>query len=84
MIGGYATLMKRYIMLHKPRGVVCSHSGATNRSGKTNRTCFDLLPPSLLSSSSSGQQLQAVGRLDKDTEGLLLFTGAMSALFTEE
>ncbi len=49
------------IMLNKPVGYVCS------RNGQGSRTVFELLPPAL-------QHLQSVGRLDKDSSGLLLLT----------
>ncbi len=49
------------IMLHKPVGYVCS------RNGQGSRTVFELLPPEY-------QHLQPVGRLDKDSSGLLLLT----------
>lgn len=49
------------IMLHKPVGYVCS------RNGQGNRTIYNLLPPGL-------HHLKPIGRLDKDTSGLLLLT----------
>ena len=49
------------IMLNKPRGYVVS------RDGQGAQTVYDLLPPEL-------QRLQPVGRLDKDSSGLLLMT----------
>lgn len=49
------------IMLHKPVGYVCS------RDGQGSRTVYELLPPGL-------HQLKPVGRLDKDSSGLLLLT----------
>ena len=49
------------IMLNKPVGYVCS------RNGQGSRTVFDLLPPAYC-------HLQPVGRLDKDSSGLLLLT----------
>jgi len=52
----------QYIMLHKPVGYVCSR----RQQGDTP-TIFSLLPTEL-------QQLKPVGRLDKDTSGLLLLT----------
>ena len=51
-----------YIMFNKPQGYV-----TTKVSQRSAKTVFDLLP-------SSFQHLSPVGRLDKDTEGLLLFT----------
>ena len=50
-------------MLNKPAGFV------TATEDKTERTVMELLPPSLLH-----QDVKPVGRLDKATEGLLLFT----------
>lgn len=50
-------------LLNKPRGFVCSNV----RSSPKQRLVFDLLP-------SSEKRLFTVGRLDKDTEGLLLIT----------
>ena len=52
-----------YLMLHKPNGVV------TASKDKKLPTVMDLLPPDIQSN-----QLYAVGRLDRDTIGLLLLT----------
>lgn len=49
------------IMLNKPAGYVCS------RQGQGNQTIYDLLP-------SEYRRLKPVGRLDKDSSGLLLLT----------
>lgn len=49
------------IMLNKPPGYVCS------RQGQGSRTIYDLLPVEY-------HQLKTVGRLDKDSSGLLLLT----------
>jgi 23S rRNA pseudouridine2605 synthase len=49
------------IMLNKPRGYVCS------RDGQGSQTVYDLLPPEY-------HALKPVGRLDKDSSGLLLLT----------
>jgi len=49
------------IMLNKPVGYVCS------RDGQGSKTIYDLLPVDL-------RQLKPVGRLDKDSSGLLLLT----------
>lgn len=49
------------ILLHKPVGYVVS------RNGQGSRTIYDLLPASL-------HHLKPVGRLDKDSSGLLLMT----------
>lgn len=52
-----------YVMLHKPAGVL------TATEGRRQETVLDLLPPEL-----RRRALSPVGRLDKDTEGLLLLT----------
>lgn len=52
---------KTTIILNKPVGYVCS------RNGQGSKTIYDLLPPEL-------HQLNPVGRLDKDSSGLLLMT----------
>lgn len=49
------------ILLHKPVGYVCS------RNGQGSKTIYDLLPASL-------HHLKPIGRLDKDSSGLLLLT----------
>jgi pseudouridine synthase len=49
------------ILLHKPAGYVVS------RDGQGSKTVYDLLPPELAT-------LKPVGRLDKDSSGLLLMT----------
>jgi 23S rRNA pseudouridine2605 synthase len=49
------------IMLNKPAGLVCS------RDGQGSRTIYDILPPKF-------HRLNPIGRLDKDTSGLLLMT----------
>ena len=49
------------IMLNKPAGYVCS------RDGQGSKTVYDLLPTEL-------HHLKPVGRLDKDSSGLLLLT----------
>ena len=58
-----ATEQGVYVMLHKPAGVVSSTQDPRER------TVLDLLPPELRK-----RDLSPVGRLDKDTEGLLLLT----------
>lgn len=52
---------KTILMFNKPFGYVCS------RDGQGSRTIYDLLPPEF-------QNLKSVGRLDKDSSGLLLLT----------
>ena len=51
-----------YILLNKPVGYTCSSEDA-----HAKRLVYDLLPDKL-------RNLRYVGRLDRDTEGLLLFT----------
>lgn len=51
----------RYILLNKPTGYVCS------RDGQGSKTIYELLPQEL-------SHLNPVGRLDKDSSGLLLLT----------
>jgi len=53
---------KQYIMLHKPRGYVTTLSDERGR-----KTAADLV-------ADTGARLYPVGRLDMDSEGLLLFT----------
>jgi 23S rRNA pseudouridine2605 synthase len=49
------------VVLHKPAGYVCS------RKGQGSKTVYDLLPPEL-------HHLKPIGRLDKNSSGLLLLT----------
>jgi 23S rRNA pseudouridine2605 synthase len=51
-----------YLLLHKPKGIVCSRSDE-----RTRTTIFDLVPPHF-------GRLFHVGRLDKESEGLILLT----------
>ena len=53
---------KRFILFHKPKGVITTHSDENDR-----KTIFDVLPADL-------GYLHAVGRLDQATSGLLLLT----------
>ena len=52
-----------YIMLHKPRGYITTSSDERGR-----KTVMDLVQ-------GVGRRVYPVGRLDKDSEGLLLMTG---------
>lgn len=52
------------LLLNKPRGILCSH-----RDPHHGETVFDLLRPPY-----NSMRLVLVGRLDKDSEGLLLLT----------
>ena len=56
------TAGSRWILLNKPRGVITTRSDPRGR-----RTVYGLLSP-------EDQGLKHVGRLDRDTEGLLLLT----------
>ena len=56
------TVGPRWIMLHKPRGVITTRSDPRGR-----RTVYGLLD-------AGDQGLRHVGRLDRNTEGLLLLT----------
>jgi len=61
---------KAYVMLHKPVATECSQKPSTYPS------IYTLLPPPLRQRPQKGavQGVQAVGRLDQDTTGLLLLT----------
>ena len=61
---------KAYIMLHKPAGTECSQKPSAHSS------VYSLLPAPLRSRPHKGGSLgvQAVGRLDQDTTGLLLLS----------
>ena len=52
------------LMMHKPEGVVCSHR-------EPGRSIYELLPPRWRSRTPA---LSSIGRLDRDTTGLLLIT----------
>lgn len=58
----------RWILLHKPEGVLTTRKDPHGR-----RTVYDLLPEEL-------DSLRYVGRLDRDTEGLLLLTNQGDAI----
>ncbi len=55
---------KLVIALNKPKGFICSNDDPHNE-----RTVFDLLPTDY-----NGSRLFCAGRLDKDSEGLLILT----------
>jgi 23S rRNA pseudouridine2605 synthase len=57
-----ASVAVQTVMLHKPPGVLCTRSDPAGRA-----TIYNLLPPPL-------RQLHHVGRLDNDSEGLLILT----------
>ena len=61
---------KAYVLLHKPAGTECSQKPSTYPS------IYTLLPPPLRQrpTKSAVQGVQAVGRLDQDTTGLLLLS----------
>ncbi len=61
---------KAYLMLHKPAGTECSQKPSTYPS------IYTLLPSPLRLRPNKGsvQGVQAIGRLDQDTTGLLLMT----------
>ena len=64
---------KRFVLFHKPKGVITTHSDEKGR-----RTIFDILPEDL-------GYMHAVGRLDQATSGLLLLTNdsALSNALTD-
>jgi 23S rRNA pseudouridine2605 synthase len=64
VIGGAATA--EYLLLHKPAGVT-----STVRDRHASRTVLDMIPTALL---PEGARLYPVGRLDQDSEGLLVLT----------
>ncbi len=59
-----AAKARLHVLCHKPRGVV-----STVRDPQGRRTVLDLLPPSM-----RVERLYPVGRLDADSEGLVLLT----------
>ena len=66
----WAYFEKAYVALHKPAGTECSQKPSTYPS------IYTLLPSPLRlrPSKSAVQGIQAVGRLDQDTTGLLLLS----------
>ena len=73
-LGGVRLVLpsRRYLMLYKPGGVVCSHKG------EGHRTVFELL------AEPHSERLHTAGRLDLDATGLVLLTddGAWSHALT--
>ena len=61
-----AAAASEYLLLHKPAGVT-----STVRDRHASRTVLDLLPTALV---PEGARLYPVGRLDQDSEGLLILT----------
>ncbi len=61
-----AAAATEYLLLHKPAGVT-----STVRDRHASRTVLELLPTALL---PEGARLYPVGRLDQDSEGLLILT----------
>ena len=57
---------RAYVMLHKPAGVT-----STTRDRHATTTVLDLIPTALV---PDGSRLYPVGRLDQDSEGLILLT----------
>lgn len=57
------------LLLHKPTGLVCSHDP------REGQNVYDLLPPRWR---ARNPQVTSIGRLDKDTSGLLLLTDQTS------
>jgi 23S rRNA pseudouridine2605 synthase len=57
---------RTYLVMHKPAGVTSTVSDR-----HAERTVLDLVPPGLR---AGGTRLYPVGRLDKDSEGLILLT----------
>jgi 16S rRNA pseudouridine516 synthase len=66
-------LPPRYLMLHKPLGYVCT------RASSEGETIYDLLPPRY---AHRNPEIVPVGRLDKDTSGLLFLTDDGSFVHT--
>ncbi len=66
---------RRFIMFHKPKGTIVTLSDENSR-----KTVYDVLPGFVLE-----DRWIPVGRLDKDSRGLLLFTreGRLSDLLTQ-
>ena len=66
------TVDKLYVMMHKPLDVECSHNA------RDHQSVFSLLPDRF-----TAMGIQTVGRLDADSEGLLLLSnqGARRSFF---
>ncbi len=59
----HAGIVRHYIMLHKPRGYVCTSSDM-----HAEKKALDLIR------TNDGARLFSAGRLDKDSEGMILFS----------
>ncbi|CDU16350.1 uncharacterized protein PY17X_0316600 [Plasmodium yoelii] len=55
----------KWIVLHKPKGLIC-----TNQDEKDRKSVFSIFPEDLLQK----YRIVSVGRLDRNTSGILLFT----------
>lgn len=75
MTSKYTSKPRRFIMFHKPKGTIVTLSDEKNR-----KTVYDILPGFVLE-----DNWIPVGRLDKDSRGLLLFTrdGRLSDFLTQ-
>ncbi len=61
---GVTPKSRKFIMFHKPKGVIVTLSDE-----KSRKTVYDILPRFLLE-----DKWRPIGRLDRDSRGLLLFT----------
>ncbi len=66
-----APVEQRYLIFHKPKGVLCAVEDSRER------TVIDILPPEL-----DRFRLFPVGRLDRDSEGLIILTN--DGIFSQE
>lgn len=67
MRGKHIPVKKLYFLMNKAAGTVCS------RVSDSHKTVFDDFPLEILTD-KNGAKLHTIGRLDADTEGLLLLT----------
>ena len=66
-----APVEQRYLIFHKPKGVLCAVEDSRER------TVIDILPPEM-----DRFRLFPVGRLDRDSEGLIILTN--DGIFSQE